>query len=129
MVELVKATCGSPPRRLVADSGYYSNHNVERMEAIKIDAWVLDSSLARELNVRTRDPVQDRRCRDPRLRMRSLEGRHIYQRRKAIVEPVFGTLKEQRNLRTFRMGGLRKVAIEFTLAPTAYNLIRLHQRR
>jgi hypothetical protein len=29
MVELVKTSCGSPPERVVADSGYYSNHNAE----------------------------------------------------------------------------------------------------
>jgi transposase len=134
MLELIAATCGSPPARVVADSGYYSNHNVEQMEASKIDAWVPDSNLARELNLGTRDPAQDSRCRDPRLvrmreKMRSPEGRQIYQRRRAIVEPVFGTLKEQRNLRAFRLRGLAKVAIEFTLAVTAYNLTRLHQRR
>jgi transposase len=134
MVGLIAATCGSWPRRLVADSGYYSNQNVEQMEARKIDAWVPDSNLARELNLGQRDPAQDRRCRDPRLlrmreKMRSPEGSQIYRRRRAIVEPVFGTLKEQRNLRGFRMRGLGKVAIEFTLAATAYNLTRLHQCR
>ena len=108
MVGLIAATCGSVPRRLVADSGYYSNHNVAAMEARHIDAWVPDSNLARELNLGQRDPAQDRRCRDPRLvrmreKMRSPEGRQIYRRRRAIVEPVFGTLKEQRNLRGFRL--------------------------
>jgi transposase len=133
MVKLVEAICGAVPRRLVADSGYYSNHNVEQMEALKIDAWVPDSNLARELNLGQRDPAQDWRCRDPRLlrmreKMRSPEGRRIYHRRRAIVEPVFGTLKEQRNLRAFRMRSLDKVAIEFTLASIAYNLTRLHRR-
>ena len=36
MVELVKLTCGSPPLCAVADSGYYSNQNVEQMEAMGI---------------------------------------------------------------------------------------------
>jgi transposase len=133
MVDLIGATCDSPPSRVVADSGYYSNHNVEAMEARNIDAWVPDSNLARELNLGGRDQVQDQRCRDPRLlrmrdKMRSTEGRQIYRRRRAIVEPVFGTLKEQRNLRSFRMRSLAKVTIEFALAATAYNLTRLHQR-
>jgi transposase len=133
MVDLIAATCGSPPQRVVADSGYYSNRNVEAMEARNIDAFVPDSNLARELNLGHRDQAGDQRCRDPRLRrmrdkMRSTEGRQIYRRRRAIVEPVFGTLKEQRSLRAFRMRSLPRVAIEFALAATAYNLTRLHQR-
>jgi hypothetical protein len=133
MVDLIGSTCDSPPSRVVADSGYYSNHNVEQMETRHIDAYVPDSNLARELNLGHRHQADDQRCRDPRLRrmrdkMRSTEGRQIYQRRRAIVEPVFGTLKEQRSLRGFRMRSLAKVAIEFALAATAYNLTRLHQR-
>jgi transposase len=135
MVELVKATCGCSPGRVVADSGYYSNSNVEQMEAMGIDAYVPDSNLARELNLGGRaDRADDLRCRDPRLRrmrlkMRSPEGTSLYRRRRAIVEPVFGTLKEQRNLRGFRMRSLEKVATEFTLATLAYNLTRMHQLR
>jgi hypothetical protein len=130
MVELVQATCGSPPTRAVADSGYYSNSNVEQMEAMQIDAYVPDSNLARELNLGVE--ADDLRCRDPRLRrmrekMRSETGRALYRKRKAIVEPVFGTLKEQRNLRGFRMRSIEKVAIEFALAATAYNLTRIHK--
>lgn len=132
MVELVKTSCGSPPGRVIADSGYYSNHNTEQMEALGIDAYVPDSNLARELNLGHR--ADDVRCRDPRLRrmrekMRSEQGRHLYRKRKSIVEPVFGVLKQQRNLREFRLRSLDKVAIEFALAATAYNLTRMHRTR
>jgi len=132
MVELVKTSCGSPPGRVVADSGYYSNHNAEQMEALGIDAYVPDSNLARELNLGHQ--ADDLRCHDPALRrmrekMRSEQGRRLYRKRKAIVEPVFGVLKQQRNLREFRLRSLDKVAIEFALAATAYNLTRIHRSR
>jgi transposase len=132
MVELVKTSCGSPPGRVIADSGYYSNPNAEQMEALGIDAYVPDSNLARELNLGHK--ADDLRCHDPRLRrmrekMRSEQGRHLYRKRKAIVEPVFGVLKQQRNLREFRLRSLDKVAIEFALAATAYNLTRIHRSR
>ena len=117
---------------MIADSGYYSNHNAEQMEALGIDAYVPDSNLARELNLGHQ--ADDLRCHDPRLRrmrekMRSEQGRHLYRKRKAIVEPVFGVLKQQRNLREFRLRSLDKVAIEFALAATAYNLTRIHRSR
>jgi transposase len=132
MVELVKTNCGSPPGRVVADSGYYSNHNTEQMEALGIEAYVPDSNLARELNLG--HLADDVRCHDPRLRrmrekMRSEQGRHLYRKRKSIVEPVFGVLKQQRGLREFRLRSLDKVAIEFALAATAYNLTRIHRSR
>ena len=132
MVELIEATCAQPPGAVVADSGYYSNRNVERMEQRGIDAFVPDSNMARELNLG--QPADDLRCTDPRHRrmrakMRTERGGDLYRRRKALVEPVFGVLKEQRNLNSFRMRSLDKVAIEFTLAAIAYNLTRLHTMR
>ena len=60
-----------------------------------------------------------------RQRLRSPAGRAVYQRRKAIIEPVFGVLKEQRGMRRFRCRGLARVAVEMALASTAYNLTRL----
>jgi hypothetical protein len=60
-----------------------------------------------------------------RRKLRDPAGRAIYARRKAIVEAVNGVLKEQRGMRRFRMRGLARVAVEWTLATTAYNLTRL----
>ena len=51
MVKLVQQTCGSPPERVVADSGFYSNQNVELLDEQGVDAYVPDSNLARELNL------------------------------------------------------------------------------
>jgi IS5 family transposase len=58
-------------------------------------------------------------------KLRTPEGRAVYRRRKAIVELVFGVLKQQRDLRRFRLRGLAKVAVEVTLAATAFNLTRM----
>ena len=58
-------------------------------------------------------------------KLRRPAGQAVYRRRKAIVEPVFGVLKQQRDLRRFRMRGLAKVAVEVTLAATAFNLTRM----
>ena len=64
-----------------------------------------------------------------RQKLRSPAGRKVYGRRKAVVEPVLGVLKQQRGMRQFQTRGLAKVAIEFTLAALAYNLTRVHHRR
>lgn len=49
----------------------------------------------------------------------------MYAKRKAIVEPVNGVLKEQRGMRRFRQRGLAKVRGEWALSNTAYNLTRM----
>jgi len=64
-----------------------------------------------------------------RKKLRSVAGRRVYRRRKALVEPVFGVLKQQRGMRQFRTRGRERVAAEFTLAAIAYNLTRLFTRR
>jgi len=129
MVEAVERECGERPAQALADSGFFSQENVEQLEQRKIDAYVPDSHLGRELNcgVRVRGhaaahhPAQQRM----RRKLRSPAGRAVYGRRKAIVEPVLGVLKEQRGMRRFRLRGLAKVAVEFTLAATALNLTRI----
>lgn len=132
MVKLIEATCAEPPGAVVADSGYYSNANVECMEQRGIDAYVPDSNLARELNLGHQ--ANDLRATDPRhirmrQKMRTERGTNLYRRRKALVEPVFGVLKTQRNLNSFRMRSIHKVETEFTLATIAYNITRLHTMR
>src|SRR3974377_1315203 len=62
-----------------------------------------------------------------RQKLRSPAGRAVYGRRKAVVEPVLGVLKQQRGMRQFRMRGKNKVEIEWTLAAVAYNLTHLYQ--
>jgi hypothetical protein len=46
--------------------------------------------------------------------------------RKAVVEPVFGQIKEQRGIRRFRLRGLEKVRKEWKLICAAFNLRKLH---
>jgi len=130
MVELVTRTCGSPPERVVADSGFYTNQNIDLLEQRGVQAYVPDSCLARELNLgrpATESPHPHPRLSQMRQRMRTPQGRQMYARRKGLVEPVFGILKEQRGMRSFRMRGLDKTSIEFTLAATAHNLTRMYR--
>jgi IS5 family transposase len=60
-----------------------------------------------------------------RAKLRSAQGRRTYRRRQAVVEPVFGILKEQRGMRKFRRRGLEAVTTEWMLAAMAYNLTRI----
>lgn len=129
MLEAVERECGQRPGQALADSGFFSQENLEELERRQIDAYVPDSHLGRELNrgvrVRGHAAAHHRAQQDMRRKLRSPAGRAVYRRRKAIVEPVWGVLKEQRGMRRFRLRGLTKVAIEFTLAAMALNLTRI----
>ena len=131
MLDEVEQRCGAPPGAALADSGFFSIANLKQMEERNIDAYVPDSNMARALNLGTR--CRTRACapahRRMRAKLRSPAGQAAYARRKAIVEPVFGVLKQQRAMRQFRTHGLNRVANEFALATMAYNITRLHALR
>jgi transposase len=135
LVEEVEERTGERPEKALADAGFYSNENVRTLEERGIDVYLPDPNLARELNTGKRARTIGRnRVRSPELKamrkkLRSAAGRQVYERRKALVEPVFGVLKQQRGMRQFRTRGRERVACEFTLAVLAYNVTRLFARR
>lgn len=51
----------------------------------------------------------------------------IYSKRKQLVEPVFGIIKEQQGLRRFLLRGSENVRSEWTLLATAFNLRTLYR--
>lgn len=127
VVDLVEQTCGEPPQGVSADSGFFSVDNLRGLEEREIDGYVPDSNLARWLNRggRLRTRASDPAHRRMRRKLRDPAGRATYAKRKAIVEPVNGVLKEQRGMRRFRQRGLAKVRGEWALSNTAYNLTRM----
>jgi transposase len=59
-----------------------------------------------------------------RLVMQHPQARRIFSQRKAIVEPVFSSLRAQQGLNRFRRRGLAAVRREFALHVMAHNLSR-----
>jgi transposase len=60
-----------------------------------------------------------------RFKLRQPEARRRYARRKTIVEPVFGQLKDARGFTTFTLRGLALATGEYLLACLAHNLGKL----
>ena len=60
-----------------------------------------------------------------RFKLRQPDARRRYARRKTIVEPVFGQLKEARGFSTLSLRGLARAAGEYLLACLAHNLGKL----
>jgi transposase len=131
MIEEAERQTGNRTEQALADAGFFSLDNIDQLEQRGVDVYLPDSNLARELNTGQRckrlqlTPTQRRM----RQKLRSSAGRAVYGKRKGLVEPVLGTLKEQRGMNRFRLRGLAKVSIEFTLAAISYNLTRLFALR
>jgi hypothetical protein len=53
------------------------------------------------------------------------EGKALYARRKVIVEPVFGQIKEARGFRRVLLRGLAKLRGEWRLVCLTHNLLKL----
>ena len=60
-----------------------------------------------------------------RFKLRQPDARRRYARRKTIVEPVFGQLKEARGFTSLSLRGLARAAGEYLLACLAHNLGKL----
>lgn len=135
MVEEVERQCRQRPRRVLADSGFFSKQNVEQLEERDIDGYVPDSNLARELNGWGKaegiggKAVVHAGVQRMRQKLRTAAGRRRYQRRKELVEPMIGCLKEHGGMREFQRRGLVNAAVEFTLAAIALNLKRWYRVR
>lgn len=134
MVEEVERQCRARPEKVTGDSGFFSGPALHLMKQRGIDLYVPDNNLKHEMQTGKRSVgIGRNRIRDPehqhmRAKLRSPAGRDIYRRRQAVVEPVFGILKEQRGMRKFRRRGLAAVTTEWMLAVIAYNLTRIARR-
>jgi transposase len=60
-----------------------------------------------------------------RRRLRTEEGRRIYGRRKVIVEPIFGDIKQNRKVREFLLRGTVKAQGEFLLVCITHNIRKI----
>jgi transposase len=135
MTTAVERECGAPPKVVMADCGYYAMEQIRTVEARGIAVYVPDVLSARELagtaaamEMNGREQARHPGLKQLRERMREPAARACYARRKAMVEPVFGVLKQQRGMRQFRRRGLSGVASEWALATTAFNLTRMFAR-
>lgn len=130
MIEKLKEnTGGRKPGKLSADSGYFSEDNVIILEGEGIDGYI-----ATEKQKHGQEPLRAERGRVPgsatvkermSRKLRTIKGRCTYSKRKQIVEPVFGQIKQARGLRQFLFRGLEKVGAEWDLICLTHNLLKL----
>ena len=62
-----------------------------------------------------------------RHKLKTEAGQAVYKMRKAIVEPVFGQIKETRGFRRFSLRGKQNVRHEWRLVCAVSNLLKLYR--
>ena len=129
MLQQAKENCGQAAAKATADAGYWKPGVQEQGEALGTDVYVATERTKRGDNSTADKQESNEKAQDARARMRkklrSDEGKQIYSRRKAVVEPVFGQAKEARGLRRFLLRGLEAVDDEWSLVCMAGNLLKL----
>jgi len=120
--------------KVVADTGYFSEHNVKVCEKHHIQPLIAHGRQPHhpplaELITQDGSSSEVTPSDDPVQRMKgelkSESGRAIYAKRKTTVEPVFGIIKHVMGFRQFSMRGKNKAKGEWSIVCMAWNLRRL----
>lgn len=116
-----------------ADSGYYSEDNSSYLEGEKIDAYLATERLKHHEKVAVVSEEHMPEDLTPKQRMahklRTKKGRETYARRKGMIEPIFGQIKQVRGFRQFLLRGLEKMRAEWRLICLTHNLLKLFRNK
>ena len=129
LLEDVKERTGQTPQKASLDAGYYSDDNVAYLESEGIDGYMATGRQKHSEKIppapRGRIPKDATTKEKMARKLRTQKGRATYAKRKQIVEPVFGQIKEPRGFRRFSLRGLVNVTGEWDLICLTHNLLKL----
>ena len=136
MVQAIEEQSGQLPAELLADAGYCSDSNLEYLESEAEPEKQIDAYVATGRQKHSEAPAECPRGSLPqgatrvdrmRRKLQTKAGAAIYARRKAIVEPVFGQIKQARGFRRFSLRGLIKVQGEWALVCLTHNILKMYR--
>jgi hypothetical protein len=121
-----------PPIPAALDTGYFSAAAVGALEGAGFDPYIATerqrhhkapavASAAKPEPTVSPTTAQERM----RAKLDTESGRAVYARRKTIVEPVFGQIKEARGFRRFLLRGLAQIRGEWRLVCLTHNLLKI----
>jgi transposase len=125
-IERPKAASGAvQPIPATLDNGYYSEAAVAALETLGFDPYIATGRQRHHVPQaevhETPATVQERMA----AKVRTPAGKALYARRKVIVEPVFGQIKEARGFRRFLLRGLATIRGEWRLVCLTHNLLKI----
>jgi transposase len=130
-LEAIRQQAGHTPQAVMTDSGYCSEANLQYLEKKKIEGFIATDreSYRDRQQPGPRGPLPQGATRVDRMRrkLQTKVGAAIYSRRKTVVEPVFGQIKQARGFRQFLLRGLEKVQGEWAMICLTHNILKLHR--
>jgi transposase len=116
----------SDPSVVLADAGYWHQRQIETVTSEGIQVLVSpDSSLRKSPRPGWTGGLYDAM----RRALATPDGRALYRQRQATIEPVFGQLKFNRQIRRFQRRGRAACRSEWRLITATHNLLKLHRHR
>jgi transposase len=113
----------------LGDAGYYSETNAADLKQRGIEPYLATERLKHHEKIaaapRGRIPKDLSAKRRMARKLRTKVGREMYAKRKGMIEPIFGQLKQVLGLRQFSMRGLASMRGEWRLMATVHNLLKL----
>lgn len=135
MVEAIEEQSGQRPEAVLADSGYCSEKNLEYLESAEQPEQKIEGYIAtgKQKHGEHRQPYERgplpqgaTRVQQMKQRLQTEVGKAVYARRKCVVEPVFGQIKQARGFRQFLLRGKKKIEGEWALICATHNILRLY---
>ena len=124
-----EANCGTRPRQVLADAGYFSEDNVAAAAERGIDALIATGRLKHgetpPAAPRGRIPKNATAKERMARKLRTKPGRAAYKRRKAIIEPVFGQIDTVQGAKKVLLRGETAANAEWQLLAACHNLRKL----
>jgi transposase len=130
MIEHIVANLKQKPEKVSADAGYFSeaNFNDEAGEGIDLHIATGRDKHSDPVERTTGEVSPGATAREAmRHKLKTEAGHAVYKMRKAIVEPVFGQIKEVRGFRRFSLRGKQNVRHEWRLVCAVSNLLKLYR--
>src|SRR5919106_668377 len=136
MVEVIEEQSGQRPEEILADSGDCSEKNLEALDCEEDADRRITGYIATERQKHDeykqpcgKGPLPKGATRVDRMRrkLKTKAGKAADASRKAIVEPVFGQIKQARGFRQFLLRGIAKVRGEWALVCLTHNILKLHR--
>jgi transposase len=107
------------------DNGYYSEAAVAALEHCGFDPYIA-TERQRHHTPPAEAPAGPATAQERMAaKLRTPAGKALYARRKVIVEPVFGQIKEARGFRRFLLRGLANIRGEWRLVCLTHNLLKI----
>jgi transposase len=136
MLTTMEEQSGQRPDDVLADSGYCSEKNLEALDSEENPQRRIDGYIATERQKHDeykepcpKGPLPKGATRVDRMRrkLKTKAGKAVYAARKAIVEPVFGQIKQARGFRQFLLRGIDKVRGEWSMVCLTHNILKMYR--